>query len=50
MTAPTLVNVSAASSSYNEATLVEFADLGVVGDALQLLPVLIDEVRSRKGD
>jgi electron transfer flavoprotein alpha subunit len=32
-----------------DAPIFRLADLGVVGDALQLLPALIDEVRSRKG-
>jgi electron transfer flavoprotein alpha subunit len=33
-----------------DAPIFRLADLGVVADALQLLPALIDEVRSRKGD
>ena len=32
-----------------DAPIFRLADLGVVADALQLLPALIDEVRSRKG-
>ena len=32
-----------------EAPIFQIADLGVVGDALKILPQLIDEVRSRKG-
>jgi electron transfer flavoprotein alpha subunit len=32
-----------------DAPIFRLADLGVVGDALQLLPAVIDEVRSRKG-
>jgi electron transfer flavoprotein alpha subunit len=33
-----------------DAPIFRLADLGVVADALQFLPSLIDEVRSRKGD
>jgi electron transfer flavoprotein alpha subunit len=32
-----------------DAPIFRLADLGVVGDALQLLPAVIDEVRSRRG-
>ena len=32
-----------------DAPIFRLADLGVVADALQFLPALIDEVRSRKG-
>lgn len=32
-----------------EAPIFQIADLGVVGDALKILPQLIDEVKSRKG-
>jgi electron transfer flavoprotein alpha subunit len=32
-----------------EAPIFQLADLGVVGDALKILPQLIDEVKSRKG-
>lgn len=32
-----------------DAPIFRMADLGVVADALQLLPALIDEIRSRKG-
>jgi electron transfer flavoprotein alpha subunit len=32
-----------------DAPIFRLADLGVVADALQLLPALIDEVKSRKG-
>ena len=32
-----------------DAPIFRLADLGVVGDALQFLPELIDEIRSRKG-
>ncbi len=32
-----------------EAPIFQMADLGVVGDALKILPQLIDEVKSRKG-
>lgn len=32
-----------------EAPIFQMADLGVVGDALKLLPALIEEVRARKG-
>ncbi|MGH2787037.1 MAG: electron transfer flavoprotein subunit alpha/FixB family protein [Actinomycetota bacterium] len=32
-----------------EAPILQLADLGVVGDALKILPQLIDEVKSRRG-
>jgi electron transfer flavoprotein alpha subunit len=32
-----------------EAPIFQIADLGIVGDALKILPQLIDEVKSRKG-
>jgi electron transfer flavoprotein alpha subunit len=32
-----------------EAPIFQIADLGIVGDALKLLPALIDEVKARKG-
>jgi electron transfer flavoprotein alpha subunit len=32
-----------------EAPIFQIADLGVVGDALKLLPQLIDEIKARKG-
>jgi electron transfer flavoprotein alpha subunit len=32
-----------------EAPIFQYADLGIVGDALKILPQLIDEVKSRKG-
>lgn len=32
-----------------EAPIFQIADLGIVGDALKILPALIEEVRSRKG-
>ena len=32
-----------------EAPIFQLADLGIVGDALKILPQLIDEVKSRKG-
>jgi electron transfer flavoprotein alpha subunit len=32
-----------------EAPIFQIADLGVVGDALKILPQLIEEVKSRKG-
>ena len=32
-----------------DAPIFQIADLGIVGDALKVLPALIDEVKSRKG-
>ncbi len=32
-----------------EAPIFQIADLGIVGDALKILPQLIEEVKSRKG-
>ena len=32
-----------------DAPIFQIADLGVVGDALKLLPQLIEEIKSRKG-
>jgi electron transfer flavoprotein alpha subunit len=33
----------------DEAPILQIADLGVVGDALQILPKLIEEVKARTG-
>ena len=40
---------SIAINSDADAPIFKFADLGIVGDALKVLPALTEEIKKRKG-